>query len=1088
MVLHTKFVVPRYTQARVPRPRLTEALRRHLGERAVLVIAPPGYGKTVLLAEVAEASSAPLLWLQLDDADNDPAAFVAALAEGTAKAFPALRPRLVGLGSADQGGAVGGAGAGGGERALTAIVNALIDASVEEWTLVIDDLHLLRSPASLTLIERLVDFPPPGLRLLIASRIRPPLPLPRWLARGSVHVVDVDDLRFTVPEAEAWLSEHVPGLSAAAVSMLVDKTEGWGAGLYLARGLLGSGGREAGGAPGSEAGGASAADSLVSRLKDLTPAVADYLMEEVFARQSQGAQRFLLDSSVLPQFDDASCAAAMGLPAEDCRSLLSELTDNQAFLQPLDAAGRWFRYHQLFREFLLERLQRLDPQRATRLRLKAGRAAEGSGDVARAVELYLDAGDATEAVRLLELHGERLLALGREVALHRWLVRLGESVRESALAALLYGRVLRHRGLLAEASGVLRRLHAGGGTPEPVDCAACTELAALARSQGDYRQAGEWAELAVAAAGAGVDPAVRAAAWMEQARCQGQLTGMTAGRELAERALGELSQATLSDDDPRLLGELLGALGQISWWQGDVEAAVTHLSGALAALEGAPGLLQCEVALSLASPVLYRHDHLSARRLAERALAGFQQHEARERIPAAYAVLGNIHTRAGDLSRAESLLRSAMNLADEMGGASYDRLMAAGYLAHVLELQGRAEEAVQVALEALWPHEGLPVTYELYVCRSVLADTYLSAGRKEQARGIYQELVEIGERRQYRIPLALVYFGLSYLALEQGEVGSGVELARRSFDMLAPTHAWQLVADQGVRARRVVDALRHAGADGPFLRRIEAALASPEPLARAVTSQSQRHADVRVSVLGELEVEVDGEVVPARAFAAAKARDLLAYLTTRPGESVSIDAALGALWPDEPERARTAVHTALYRLRRALQRGDDTGTRFVLVEAGCYRLDAARFEIDLERFESLLSQARGASQERQLALLRQAVALVRGPALFGLDYSWADALRRRVGSATSDALLRIGELCLGMRDADGAFDAALRALGLEPLEERAHVLAMRAKHLAGDALGVERVYRDLTSTLRDELGVAPSNVTVQEYQRLSARQ
>lgn len=128
-------------------------------------IAPPGYGKTVLLAEVAEATRAPLLWLQLDDADNDPAAFVAALAEGAAKAFPELRSKLAGLGSAEQ----GGVGAGG--RALTAIVNALIDASVEEWTLVIDDLHLLSSPGSLALIERLVDFPPPGMRLLIASRI-----------------------------------------------------------------------------------------------------------------------------------------------------------------------------------------------------------------------------------------------------------------------------------------------------------------------------------------------------------------------------------------------------------------------------------------------------------------------------------------------------------------------------------------------------------------------------------------------------------------------------------------------------------------------------------------------------------------------------------------------------------------------------------------------------------------------------------------------------------------------------------------------------------------------------------------------------
>lgn len=1086
MVLHTKFVVPRYTQARIARPRLSRALLRELQERAVLVVAPPGYGKTVLLAEVAEASAGsgsgaaagnPVLWLQLDDGDNDPAAFVAALAEGAIRTFPDLDARLAGLAAYEPG------EVGGGERALTAIVNAFIDAPVAAWTLVIDDLHVLSSPRSLALIERLVEFPPPGMHLLIASRIRPPLPLPRWLGRGAMHVVDVDDLRFTVAEAEEWLGQQLPGLSPAAVSMLVDKTEGWGAGLYLARGLLlGRGAVDQRSASDSDT-----PESVVERLRNLSPAVADYLMEEVFARQSARAQSFLLDSAVLAQLDSETCAWALDRSAEECRALLEELAERQAFLQPLDGSGRWYRYHQLFREFLLDRLQRLQPQRAIELRLRAGRAAEQRGDPAQAIELYLDAGADDEAVRLLAADGERLLALGREVALHRWLVRLGPRAESSCDLAFLLGRVLRHRGMLPEASGVLRRLHDGPRTQRAISCSACTELAALSRSQGDYRQAAEWAERAVAAAGEEVPPAVRAGAWMEHARCQGQLTGMEAGRELAERALAEVNQATLISDDPRLAGELFGALGQICWWQGDVEAAVAHLGSALDALAVAPGLRSFEVSLSLASPVLYRHDHLAARRLAERALAGFQQHEARERIPAAYAVLGNIHTRAGDLSRAESLLRSAMALADEIGGASYDRLMAAGYLTHTLELQGRAEEATQVALEALWPHEGQPVTYELFVCRSVLADTYLSAGKLERARSIYRELVPIGEQRQYRIPLALVYFGLAYIALEEGDHDAGVDLAARSFDMLAPSHAWQLVADQGSRAARVVAALKAARGDGPFLRRVEAGLtgASSAPLLTVV--EGERHADVGVNVLGELAVEVDGESVPARAFTAAKARDLLAYLATRHPEPVSIDAALQALWPDEPERARTAVHTALYRLRKALQRGGDQDTRFVLVEAGRYRLDAARFEIDLERFDSLLTQARSVAQVRQLPLLRQAVGLVRGPALAGLDYSWADSLRRRIASATGDALLRIGEICLGMGEAEGALDAALRASDLEPLDERAHVLGMRAKHQAGDVAGVERAYRDLANVLREELGVAPSSVTEQQYLRLTGR-
>ncbi len=1092
VILHTKLVVPSYTRARVPRPRVAEAIRRRLGEAAVLVVAPTGYGKTVVLAEVADGDDAPLVWLQLDESDNDPVALLTALAEGVRRAFPALDRNLDGLVDPEP--------AGQEDRLLAILVNAFMEQPAGAWTLVLDDLHLLTNPPALAVVERLVEFPPPGARILIASRTLPALPVHRWRARGTLRLVDMHELRFTHAEAAAWLRRDLPTLSDAAVTRLVDRTEGWGAGLHLARGLISGPPHGAAGpddadppraAQHDDPAAEDAATALAERLTGANPVVGDYLMDEVFARQPAEWQRFMLDTSVLPLLDAARCDALVGEDAQRGWSagMLEALTRSHTFLQRLDTQERWYRYHPLFREFLLERLERREPQRAVALRRKAARATEASGDVDGAIGFYLDSGATGDAVRLLEAHGTDMLRHGRGEALHRWLLRLGPDVGTSARVQLLAGRVLRRRGRLQAATSVLQEAQEHADASPGLVCEARTELASIARAQGDYRRASECAVSATLLEAKSAPAGVNAAAWMERAKCEGHLRGMAGGRTLAERALRELDRPEADPVDRRVRATLLGSLGQICWWQGDVDAAVSNLERALEGLGEDDTIRAADVRLDLATPTLYRRDHEAAHLHAETALAAYQRHEAKDRLPAAYAVLGNIHTRAGDLDRAESLLRSAMSLAQEIDGASYDRVMAAGYLAHVLDLQGRSDEASQVAQEALWRHEGAPIVYEVYVCQSVLADTYLSAGRWDEAERIYEQLAEIGEARQYRIPLALVHFGRGYLALERGDTERGLAWATRSVEMLAPTHAWQLYADQGPRAATVLAALRPLRPDDPFLDRVEAGLRAAAD--RDVTVPGRAvgfaRADVEIDVLGELAVRVGGEPVAGQAFVSAKARDLLAFLVVRREEGVTIEQALEALWPGEPERAKTAFHTALYRLRGALRRGGDDSTKFVLVERGRYRLDVARFDVDADRFETLTSQAREASGARQAVLLQQAVDLVRGDVLADLDYAWVDAERRRFRDSASDALYRLGDLRLALGAREEALDVARRYVAWDALDERAHLLEMRAYGALGDAAGVEKTYRTLTRVLRDELDVEPALETERLYRDLSGR-
>ena len=92
--LHTKFLIPRFTAERLPRPHLTDKIHANLRQRLILLIAPPGYGKTTLMAEVVDNANLPTVWYQLDEGDNDPATFIAYLIEGLRRALPDVGNRL----------------------------------------------------------------------------------------------------------------------------------------------------------------------------------------------------------------------------------------------------------------------------------------------------------------------------------------------------------------------------------------------------------------------------------------------------------------------------------------------------------------------------------------------------------------------------------------------------------------------------------------------------------------------------------------------------------------------------------------------------------------------------------------------------------------------------------------------------------------------------------------------------------------------------------------------------------------------------------------------------------------------------------
>ncbi len=396
-LLRTKLDVPRLHAAKVERRRLTKLMNHGISRGLAVVSAPAGFGKSTLVCQWASRVSMPVAWLSLDSSDNDVHRFLlyCAGALDTAKA---------GLGAAAAAllAAMPPAPA---QVVATSLINA-VDSEGADIALVLDDYQFIQNVEIHEAVRFLVDRKPPFLRLVIATREDPPLPLARLRSQGSLAEIRADDLRFTTSEAGLFLNSSMSlSLSGQHVARLSKRTEGWIAGLQLAAlSLRGRGD----------------ADAFIADFGGTDRHILDYLVEEVFARQDEATRRFLLETSILSRMNAALCEALSGRGGA-AQQMLERLERANLFLVALDERRFWFRYHHLFSELLLHRLERDYPAEEIRsLRLRAGEWLGANGELAEAIQQYLAARGYEQAADLIEGSYVEILSRGGLGELLRW--------------------------------------------------------------------------------------------------------------------------------------------------------------------------------------------------------------------------------------------------------------------------------------------------------------------------------------------------------------------------------------------------------------------------------------------------------------------------------------------------------------------------------------------------------------------------------------------------------------------------------------------------------------------------------------------
>jgi LuxR family transcriptional regulator, maltose regulon positive regulatory protein len=423
-LLATKLHIPRTRPGFVARPRLVDRLTQAQGGELTLVCAPAGFGKTALLADWTRHDPQPVAWLSLDDPDNDPARFWRHVAAALDGVRPGVAERVAALLQGLQPTSF--------EAVVVALVNELAGVA-EEVVLVLDDYHLIQASQVHQSVEFLLAHLPACLRLVLASRANPPLPLARLRARGQLTELREGDLRFSSQEAAALLRTAVgPELPEAAIAVLAARTEGWVAGLQLAALSLQGHNNPTG---------------FVAEFSGSHRYVLDYLTEEVLERQPQPLRGFLLETSVLERLSGPLCDAVTG--RADSQQLLEQMERANLFLHPLDEVRGWWRYHHLFADLLRGRLEQQQPERLPTLHRAAAAWSEQHGLVDDAVRHALAAEELTWAARLIEQHFDAMLWRSEDVTFRRWLQALpAELVRSrprlclaQAHGALLSGRL-----------------------------------------------------------------------------------------------------------------------------------------------------------------------------------------------------------------------------------------------------------------------------------------------------------------------------------------------------------------------------------------------------------------------------------------------------------------------------------------------------------------------------------------------------------------------------------------------------------------------------------------------------------------------
>lgn len=1066
----SKVQAPPLRDQTLARDRLLEWLGVKIHDRAVLVIAEAGYGKTTLLADFSRRTRLRTLWFRLDRGDRDWVGFLAYLVAAVRIHVPGFGPATDALLR---------------ETATTApprdtvldtFLRELGDLPDDPTALIFDDFHLVDDAPDIRHIAReLLARAPERLSFVFASRRVPPVRLARLRALGEVAELGTNDLRFDASETERLFTEtYAMPLEPGLIAELSRRTEGWAASLQLVRTALHD--RDP-----------SQVRAFIRSLSGAEGHLYDYLAEEVVGDLAPELQQFLMRTSLLETVDLTLGPVTAEVSMSTASRLMDEGEALGLFGRPGPQTRHQVRAHPLVREFLQARLLRSVGRPAVaEIHRRAARTAE-SLDWRIAGHHYLAAGDDDDARRVISSSIQTILATGAYAA-----------ARE--LAALLPGGVPGSAGLILD-SRVAQ---------QEADVVRALDLAEQAASlDPDSRPA--LLNLITARSLAG-DPigAVEAGRLLERgsedllsqiARNYQRLIGTSIDGHLgvAARELETLRSSLAGRGDHHYLGVALCNLAYVQRAAGHVENARESAEEAVALLEGTSAGIELNSArLALAWSLAYQGDLVRARAeirvcverapvgqmielafecaeieglFGDSALAWPLLQEVREEISASsdngeQALLARIQleTRDGDLDSA-AMDAAKLSFGTPRTAIAFElrRLLAAALVATLrndpsaAHLAGRAVSLADAQGASLWQRYARLI--------HAVADPTLDMS---------DEVERIGTNFPPMLSMAAepILQRLDHLSPRAVEL-VGAEAARRPARWLGAVR--QLLTSELASQRLAAAIILEQIGERDDVRRLRDATRSIKDVRLAGLSRTlARRLAPRVLVedLGRVRLRIGDRWVEG-AEIRRKVLALLCLLISKSRFASTREDVLESLWPElDPASALNSLNQTVYFLRRVFEPEyrDDVSPGYLQQDAETIWLDPELVDARSRRCQELIRSLGAGPSPDDVAKLAEEY---RGQ--FALDFSyeeWASSYRDFLHAA----YLRVVEQSIRMDIDAGHFARgtflAERAAEVEPDADEIQVALVRLYRLSGAHAAAAEQYGHYAQTLRD-LGVEP---------------
>ncbi len=404
VIIRTRLVPPLRESAMVERDRLLTRLSDSGGRSVIILKAPAGYGKTTLTGQWyvhLDPTVDLAAWYSLDATDNDLGRFFSYL-------VAALRVQ-----EHNFGGTILTQLNAGVRLSSASLCGSFLNEIAEQGkrvNIVLDDFHVLHNAEIISAMSQIISNAPANLRLVIASRETPALPLGRLRGLGRVIEITGEELRFRGPEIGSFLSlAGQTKLSAGQIHAVEKHTEGWATGLQLASISLSN---------------RDDVSEFISTLSGSYRDVADFLVEDVLQRLDQDTRGFLLQTSILERLSPSLCDSVTG--TQTGRQMLDRLESKSLFLFRLDNDGEWYRYHHLFSEFLRKYLESEQADVVVQLHIRASDWFAGHGFIEEAIQHALAGKDVDRAARFLNRACDDLFYSGRLNILAEWYKQIPE--------------------------------------------------------------------------------------------------------------------------------------------------------------------------------------------------------------------------------------------------------------------------------------------------------------------------------------------------------------------------------------------------------------------------------------------------------------------------------------------------------------------------------------------------------------------------------------------------------------------------------------------------------------------------------------